>query len=140
MGGQLPSFRYHPDPVATGSVVRADEACSVCGEARGFLYGGPVYSRHDEELICPWCIADGSAHERYDAEFTDSEGLEDVPRDVVDEVTQRTPGFSGWQQEHWLSHCGDACAFVGMDDGDDGATYRFRCLHCGAELSYEDAA
>ncbi len=33
--------------------------------------------------------------------------------DVIDEVSGRTPGFSGWQQERWLVHCGDACAFLG---------------------------
>jgi len=141
LGAQLPSFRYHPDPLATGSVVRSEDACTVCGQARGFGYDGPVFSaEHDDEPICPWCIADGSAHERFDAEFTDYTELEEVPREVLDEVTQRTPGFSGWQQEHWLAHCGDACAFVGRDDEGDTSTYRFRCLHCGRELSYSDAA
>ena len=119
MSGGLPSFRYHPDPVATGSVVRSDAACVVCGEARGFVYDGPVFSReHDDEPICPWCIADGAAHERYRAYFTDSEGF-DVPREVLDEVMQRTPGFSGWQQEHWLAHCGDAAAFLGRAGTDE---------------------
>ena len=28
-------------------------------------------------------------------------------------MTTRTPGFSGWQQEHWLYHCGDGAAFLG---------------------------
>ena len=32
---------------------------------------------------------------------------------VVEEITRRTPGFTGWQQESWLYHCGDGAAFLG---------------------------
>jgi len=28
-------------------------------------------------------------------------------------VSRRTPGFSGWQQERWWTHCGDAAVFLG---------------------------
>ena len=64
--------------------------------------------------ICPWCIADGTAAARFGAAFTDAAGVggygdwDDVPPSVVDEVSQRTPGFTGWQQERWWTHCGDA--------------------------------
>ena len=30
----------------------------------------------------------------------------------MEELTLRTPGYSGWQQEKWLSHCGDFCALI----------------------------
>ncbi|AOZ90705.1 hypothetical protein BK049_13765 [Bacillus xiamenensis] len=30
----------------------------------------------------------------------------------MDELIFRTPGYHGWQQEYWLSHCGDFCAIV----------------------------
>ena len=36
-----------------------------------------------------------------------------VPRTVLEEVAYRTPGFCGWQQEHWWTHCGDAAQFIG---------------------------
>lgn len=36
-----------------------------------------------------------------------------VPEHVVQEVSLRTPAFISWQQEQWLAHCGDACAFLG---------------------------
>jgi uncharacterized protein len=113
---QLPRFRYHPDPVATGSVEPSDEPCEVCGQARGFVYAGPVYSEiADEPTVCPWCIADGSAARTFDAEFT-YVGLgvpDDVPAGVVEEIAYRTPGFPAWQQDHWLYHCGDGGAFLG---------------------------
>lgn len=77
---------------------------------------GPVYSAvADDPIICPWCIADGSAARMLQAEFTDAgSGVPDeVPIEVVDEISHRTPGFSGWQQEHWLYHCDDAaCSWV----------------------------
>ena len=94
----------------------SDAACVLCGRARGLLYLGPVYAREEVEGLCPWCIADGSAHERFDADFTDL-GLDPAFRDVRDavcaEVSERTSGFLGWQQDHWLAHCNDAAVFLG---------------------------
>jgi uncharacterized protein CbrC (UPF0167 family) len=168
---EIPEFPYHPDPRATGFVRLSDARCLACGERRGFVYTGPVYA--SEELdgsLCPWCIADGSAADKYDAEFTDvGWGVPaGVPADVVEQVATRTPGFSAWQQEHWLYHCGDACAFLGLVgwtelelhpdaveslrqehdrgylrtlDADGEATaYLFRCRHCDRHLAYADSA
>ena len=115
----IPAFKYHPDPVATGSIRPSDAQCRACGQARGFIYAGPVYSTEElNEAICPWCIADGTAAEKFDAEFTDiGWGVPpDVSREVRLEVSRRTPGFSSWQQDHWLYHCGDAAAFLGPVD------------------------
>jgi len=76
------------------------------------------YALDDFETVCPWCIADGSAHEKLGLEFTDRESIgggewESVSGEIVDEVAFRTPGFSGWQQERWFTHCGDAAEFLG---------------------------
>jgi len=68
----MPDFRYHPDPRLTGSVEVSDTSCVVCGAARGLIYVGPVYAVEEYvEEICPWCIADGTAAAKLDAEFTD---------------------------------------------------------------------
>jgi uncharacterized protein CbrC (UPF0167 family) len=116
----LPVFPYHPDPLETGSVAPSDAVCRSCERARGYIYTGPVFAEQDlAEAFCPWCIADGLAAERFQATFTDPDGIGDygswdpVPREVVVEVSQRTPGFSGWQQERWWTHCGDAAEFLG---------------------------
>jgi uncharacterized protein CbrC (UPF0167 family) len=123
----LPTFTYHPDPLATGSVEPSKEPCIACGRARGFIYTGPAYAA--EELdggFCPWCIADGSAHAKFDLEFVDQAGVGGngswpaVPASVVEEIAFRTPGFCGWQQERWWTHCGDAAEFLGPV-GRDGA-------------------
>jgi uncharacterized protein len=128
MPESLPWFLYHPDPVGTGSIVASPATCRRCGSARGYIYAGPVYAEGDlDEAICPWCIADGSAAREFDATFTDADSIGDygswdeVPAEVVDEVSKRTPGFNGWQQERWWTHCGDAAAFLGRAGGGDVA-------------------
>ena len=118
----LPTFKYHPDPLDTGNVVQSDIECVCCGKQRGYIYTGPVYAveEYDNE-ICPWCIADGTAHEKLDAEFHDSEGVPgwafmdcpEVSEDIIEEICWRTPGFAGWQQEQWATCCDDAAAFLG---------------------------
>jgi uncharacterized protein CbrC (UPF0167 family) len=113
----LPFFRYHPDPVATGAVKLApDMPCLGCNRTRGYIYTGPVFTEKNfilAEHLCPWCIADGTAAKRFGATFNDTGMTENVPDPVRDEIEARTPGFNGWQQEQWLSCCGDAAAFLG---------------------------
>jgi uncharacterized protein len=50
-------------------------------------------------------------------------------------VARRTPGFSGWQQEHWLYHCGDAAAFFGPAGWDEIAEHPDVAEALGRELS-----
>jgi uncharacterized protein len=112
----IPAFTYHPDPLATGSVKASDTACRCCGQARGYIYTGSVYAPGSyRDCICPWCIADGSAAQKFEAMFSDDHPLAQagVPNEVIEEVTRRTPGYNSWQQEVWLSCCGDACEFHG---------------------------
>jgi uncharacterized protein len=117
MAGDLPAFRYHPDPLATGSIVESTAACRSCGQSRSYVYNGPVYADDDvpDSALCPWCIADGTAASKFAAEFADvGSGVPtDIADAVLDELSHRTPGFYSWQQDHWLYHCGDACAFLG---------------------------
>jgi uncharacterized protein CbrC (UPF0167 family) len=110
----LPVFAYHPDPLASGSIVPSDAKCLCCKKTRGYIYTGPAYCEDElTEALCPWCIADGSAHETFDASFTDEAGFPDgIPESVIQEVAWRTPGFSSWQGGEWLTCCNDACAFL----------------------------
>jgi len=114
---ELPAFRYHPDPVGTGSIVPSERACACCGQSRGYVYKRSPYSRHRdlEGAICPWCIQSGRASEKFEALFADDHYLLVAGLDsaIVDEVTKRTPGYETWQGESWLAHCNDACAFLG---------------------------
>ncbi|GLY90987.1 UPF0167 protein [Actinoallomurus iriomotensis] len=110
---ELPVFVYHPDPVGTGSIKASEQACDNCSQRRGLVYTGPVYCEEEVAALCPWCIADGSAAERFDATYCDVLGPPEIDGTVVDAIARRTPGFSGWQQERWLFHCGDGAAFLG---------------------------
>lgn len=110
----LPTFRYHPDPVASGSVESSSERCRCCKRARGAIYTGPVFAEKDlDDKLCPWCIADGSAAEKFGATFTDIESLDDgIPEAVAELLITRTPGVAHWQSGRWPACCGDACAFL----------------------------
>tara|TARA_R110002096_G_scaffold373589_1_gene567075 strand:+ start:8201 stop:8725 length:525 start_codon:yes stop_codon:yes gene_type:complete len=111
----LPAFTYHPQPIETGAIKASDAKCECCSKARGFIYTASLYCADEVESVCPWCIADGSAAEKFDGMFSDDYPLVDAGLDpeIIDEVTKRTPGFSSWQQEVWLSCCSDACEFHG---------------------------
>ncbi|HLY62040.1 MAG TPA: CbrC family protein [Terriglobia bacterium] len=110
----IPVFKYHPDPLLSGSIEISKKKCVCCKKARGYIYTGPTYCEEDlERVICPWCISDGTAHAKYDATFVDeSVFTDDIPAAVIEEITQRTPGYSSWQSERWLSCCRDAMAFL----------------------------
>lgn len=55
---QLPSFKYHLDPLSTGSITESESICECCEESRGYIYTGPVYAEVElVDAICPWCIA-----------------------------------------------------------------------------------
>ncbi|MFF7274605.1 CbrC family protein [Streptomyces griseorubiginosus] len=136
----LPSFPYHPNPVATGSVTPYDGPCACCGQERGWVYTGPVYATDAPDSgICPHCIAFGTAAERWDATFT--AGVEGaVPADVVTTILRRTPGFLARRSPTWLTHCGDGAEFLGSLDKDGRPTaYLFRCRVCATSLSYADS-
>lgn len=133
----LPTFPYHPDPLRTGSIRESDTECVRCGRSRGYVYVGPVYSEDEiEDELCPWCIADGSAAERFGADFCDAVAPEEVSREVLETITKRTPGFAGWQQERWLFHCDDGAAYLGRVgarelEGDEAALSSLRAERDG---------
>lgn len=113
----LPVTPYHPDPVATGTV-KADSAtrCLCCNRVRGFVYTGPAESEKHGTLtgmLCPWCVADGSAARRFEASFTDASAVAGVPEIVREALETRTPGIAGTGHKHWVSCCGDATAYLG---------------------------
>lgn len=114
----LPSFRYHPDPLKTGSIVEApDTPCLACNRLRGYIYTGPAHSEKNFNLtnaVCPWCIADGSAAKRFGAIFNDTGATEGLAEGIRDQIEKQTPGFDAWQQEQWLACCSDGASFLGV--------------------------
>jgi uncharacterized protein CbrC (UPF0167 family) len=110
----LPTFKYHPDPIRSGSIEQSTTECQCCGRARGYIYTGPTYAVDDlDNCLCPWCIAGGLAHKKFDAMFVDDSIFpDDIPSNVLKEVTLRTPGYSSWQSEVWPTCCNDVTAFL----------------------------
>jgi len=112
---EIPEFQYFPDPIGAGSIVRKNAICMCCGYERRFFYTGPIYCRENVDMVCPWCIADGSAAKKWSAEFNDVDGhvVSSVPLEIVDLISKRTPGYSSWQSNRWLFTHSDAMIFHG---------------------------
>lgn len=109
----LPVFKYNIDPLNSGVIIKENIRCEVCNNNRTYKYMGPFYCIDEVEDVCPWCISSGKAAKKYDGEFVDINSCERVDnKKFLDELIHRTPSYSGWQQEKWVSHCGDYCAFI----------------------------
>lgn len=109
------NFKYHPDPLATGAFSNDKTViCDCCGKETNIYYTNPFYSVKEVNNLCPECIANGAAAKKFDGEFQDSGSTDEVIDPAkLDELIHRTPGYCGWQQEYWLAHCDDFCAFMG---------------------------
>jgi hypothetical protein len=114
---ERPSYRYHPDPEATGAFEERTHRCRCCGEVATWCYTVVPYAAENlRDALCPDCIGQGTAAARFDARYSvvEADDVPDgVPESVVEVLTTRTPGFSGWERERWLFHCDDAAAFLG---------------------------
>ena len=116
----FPEFKYHPDPIHTGNIITSNDKCICCGNKTGYIYIGPIFSKAEiHRQICPYCISNGLAHQKFDAEFTDYSGIGDygrwdeVENSIKEEIAFRTPGFIGWQQTSWWTHCHEGGIFLG---------------------------
>ena len=136
----LPHFPYHRDPVASGSVEASTKPCDCCGQSSGVLYTGNTHCRGKPRL-CPWCIADGSASNRFgatffDAYFVDDDGeMVDLPEQVQREVFGRTIGFATCNPIGWWVHCGEPAEYVRRDEPYDMV---FECRKCHRQHIIED--
>ena len=109
---ELPKFTYFPDPIKVGSIEASEKSCECCGEKRGYIYKGTMYCRDNVEALCPWCIHNGSAAEKFDGAFNNFGSEEDevdepceLAENVAVEISCRTPGFATFQEEDWQMHC-----------------------------------
>ena len=114
----FPEFPYHPDPRRHGLDRRVGAAVRALrpplrlrlhrpGVRRRRLRRRPAVPVVHRRRLRGAAAAD-RVHRRRRRTSPD-----DVPGRVLDEIAERTPGFNGWQQEHWLYHCADGAAFIG---------------------------
>lgn len=110
-------FRYHQEPLKTGAFHNDQSViCDCCNEETDVYYDGPFYSIEDIDYLCPSCIGSGEAIEKFqDLELTGDtdQKLEGPTAEEKKRELMCTPGYKGWQQEVWLTHCNDYCEFVG---------------------------
>lgn len=113
MASALPRFRFHPDPVLSGAFEPADDPCDVCGQARGLVYTGPCYVEDDfDAVLCPWCIADGSAFARYGVTFHELSPRPGLDLTVAEEIEERTPGLLSSNPIEWPLCCEVPMAYL----------------------------
>ena len=105
------------------------------------MYQGNVYAAEDVRDVCPWCIADGSAAAKFDADFidgyfcdADGETVE-VTRQLRDAVFSRTIGFAVFNPVAWWVHCDEPAEFVRRNES-DGLV--FECRRCAKQSVTED--
>lgn len=118
----LPAFPLFPDPLREKVLQRRDVPCSLCTQARGWIYTGPVYGQGDtEEPICPWCIHNGGAA-RAGFEFNDA-GVGDGVNGWASEDIAWWPSarraLRRGRANHWMGCCGKPCIYLGEADSSD---------------------
>jgi len=107
----FPKFKYHQNPFLWD--FKTDDApCPCCGKVTGYIHEHTAIHEEEIENICPWCIADGSAAEKFGCVFNDVSDIDGIPPERIDELTRRTPGLSTWQDLDWPTHCNDFYSFV----------------------------
>lgn len=135
----LPVFPYHRDPVASGSIVLSEAACQCCGRKRVAMYRGRILQLVD--AICPWCIADGSAFDKFDATFIEAEFGDAnsnpiaMPEHYRRDVFGRTVGFSVNNPITWWVHCDEPAEYVTRNEPYDIV---FQCRRCEQRQIIED--
>jgi uncharacterized protein CbrC (UPF0167 family) len=136
---ELPHFKYHPNPIATGSVVPSVEVCPVCGESRGFAYDGiPYGSKEIEEEVAfrtpgfaSWQQEHWYTHCGDAAEFLGPMGKEELEQTGTEaiEVVREESGKQGADWQYYFSK---------LDRKFTATAYLFRCRHCGRLGGYSD--
>jgi uncharacterized protein CbrC (UPF0167 family) len=113
----LPTFRYYRDPLGDETIVESEAKCAGCERERGFIVDSPAYSATvaRDARFCPWCVADGTAADKFNAHFNQVEP--GASADATSTVERRTPGFPTWQDLAWPTHCSDVGVYLGTPSG-----------------------
>jgi uncharacterized protein CbrC (UPF0167 family) len=119
-GGALPKFKYNLDP----GIIKSKKKCPVCGKATGYdCLVSPVGDCDEEDIqgVCPWCVFDGSAAKKYNAEFNETDAKPDeATATAIDEIKRRTPTvFTPQGNFVWETHCGDFYVYLKQVVWDD---------------------
>ena len=104
----LPQFKYHPKPLETGAFEQDKTVeCDCCEQQTSVYYSGPFYCVDEVEHLCPWCIADGSAAEKFAGSFQDDASIEGVEFEYDEE--DEFAGIKNTYPDEMLKELGLAC-------------------------------
>ncbi len=107
-------FKYHFDPIQTGHAKKMDFNCVFCHQVSQYAYQGPCATQDKEAPVCFECIKNGVVAEKFDLKFNWFNGDADkIDPAEIEKLEKRTPGYSGWQQPFWLTHCNQIAQFQG---------------------------
>jgi uncharacterized protein len=110
-------FKYHPNVWEQNVFSKREdgelEICQCCRKQTEYFVE-TMYCEEDINCICPKCIANGDAAEKFNGDFIQDAEINKVSdKNKIDELLKRTPGYFSWQGEHWLACCNDFCAYIG---------------------------
>ncbi len=134
---RVPTFTYYPGAYDDGCLSTSDTACPVCGRQGEISYRGRTFGPDPDSVDrpCVHCIADGRAAAaanivqdwpEYDPDidlyyrlgaFGSIAMRSPIPNtDAVDEILNRTPWPSTWQQLDWPLSQDEPMIFEGFVD------------------------
>ncbi len=132
---ELPHFQYIPNAYELGLFELGQFICEICNTEQNYRYTGPIYMENEkstgtfkvtstEHKICPYCIENGKAAEKLNADFKDMDILEQscynkeyIDEEKCDAVIKtwllRSPNFKGLETELWPICCSNFTSFIG---------------------------
>lgn len=140
MGEDQPYFRFYPGAYEEGGRFEpSSDLCEVCLRPCVWKYTGNVYVAGPKvSIFCARCIANGvlAAHfgdRRFQLQAADLIGAE--PR-LAEEVLQRTPGVSSFQDFEWPVLDCKSMAFAGY--GQDKTLLAIPAVRSAIKTAFEE--
>ncbi|MEI0485427.1 CbrC family protein [Brachyspira intermedia] len=118
MSNEIPKFKYVDDNIVKNFFEKKDNKvlCKCCEKETDLVYYTIPHCEDNIKPLCPECIANGKAAEKFNCDFIDepfdSDNIIENRDEKIEELTKRTPEYSAWQQPYYPNHCDDFCKFI----------------------------
>jgi len=112
---EFPIFTYYPNAkeVFERQENNKEVICECCGKKTKYYYTH-MYTAKKVDCICPICVSNGEAAKKFNGQYNqDIENYQNLPKEISNAILYKTPGYYTWQGEYWLTHCKDACMYLG---------------------------